>query len=160
MPMMMNPDMPPDLLAAAQATDDAVGDELAALIPPPASPYNAKVLTALARAIAEAAKVMDMDLEPIEYNEPAARLDPEVVRMLAMLAAAAKDYGQPFPVELEAIKGDGELTAITAHLMKLAADDGFRKFLDQPAEAVQIDITAGPAEDAEEFDFASRMARR
>jgi hypothetical protein len=64
---------------------------------------------------------------------------------------------------LEDIKGDRELTAITAHLLKLAKDKGFKEFLDMPADGeVSVEITAGPAdmEVEEEFDFSSRMRPR
>jgi len=164
MPLYTPPaDIPADLAAVAMDSDAVIEDELAGLIPAPDSPYNARVLTALAKAISDAAKVMGLDLEPITYSEPEVRLEPEVVRMLAMLAAAADDYGQPFPVTLEQIKGDRELTAITAHLLKLAKDKGFADFLDMPSEGeVEVEIKAGPAEVevAEDFDFAGRMRPR
>jgi len=166
MPLYTPPsDMPEDLAAVDMDADAVIEDELAQLIPAPDSPYNSKVLTALAKAISSAAQVMGLDLEPITYSEPEVRLEPEVVRMLAMLASAADDYGQPFPVMLEDIKGDRELTAITAHLLKLAKDKGFKEFLDMPADGeVSVEITAGPAdmdmEVEEEFDFSSRMRPR
>jgi len=103
-------------------------------------------------------------LEPESYTEPAARLDPDVVRFLAMYAAAAEDYGQPLPVALDMIRGDRELTAITAHLMKLAKDAKFAAFLDAPADEadteVRIEVRPGEEEVEENFDFASRMRRR
>ena len=164
MPIDYPEDMPRDLIEAAEDTDDAIGAEIAELIPPPASPYNVKVLNALAKAIAAVGKVMGLDLEPESYTEPAARLDPDVVRFLAMYSAAAEDYGQPLPVALDMIRGDRELTAITAHLMKLARDSKFAAFLDAPADEadteVRIEVRPGEEEVEEDFDFASRMRRR
>jgi hypothetical protein len=86
-----------------------------------------------------------------------------MVRFLAMFEQAAEDYGQPLPVALDQIKGDRELTAITAHLMKLAQDSGFSDFLDSPMDEAEVKIEIrGDGEDMEEeeeFDFASRMRR-
>ena len=108
MPLYTPPaDIPADLAAVAMDADAVIEDELAGLIPAPDSPYNARVLTALAKAISDAAKVMGLDLEPITYSEPEVRLEPEVVRMLAMLAAAADDYGQPFQRLLFGQRADG-----------------------------------------------------
>jgi hypothetical protein len=80
-----------------------------------------------------------------------------------MFAQAAEDYGQPFPVALDMIKGDRELTAITAHLMKLAKDAKFAEFLDQPMDEAEVRIEirgdGDDMEEEEEFDFASRMRR-
>jgi hypothetical protein len=84
-----------------------------------------------------------------------------------MMAAAASDYGKPFPVELEDIKGDAELTAITAALTQLAGDKAFAEFLDAPAEPEEVieEETVMPdgevdEEEVEEFDFSKRMRRR
>lgn len=158
----MNSEMPAELARAAADTDAAVADELGALIPPPESPYNVKTLNALASAVADAARVMELDVEPVEYTEPAARLEPELVRMLSMLAAAADDYGQPLPVRLEDIRGDRELTAITAALIRLAKDEDFKRFLDMPADGaeVRVDIEMEEPEAPEGFDFARRMRLR
>ena len=165
MPLFMpDSDIPRDLVDAAADADDAIGSELLDMIPTPSSPYNVKVLDALARAIAAVGKVMGMELEAEKYSEPTTRLDDDVVRFLAMFDAAARDYGKPFPVRLEAIRGDAELTAITAHLMKLARDADFAKFLDSPADdadvRVEVRADVDGEEEEEEFDFASRMRRR
>jgi hypothetical protein len=132
----------------------------------PDKPYSPKVVTALAQAIAAAAKVMGLDLKPAPYKEPVMELEPEVVRFLAMMDAAAKDYGSPLPVSLDAIKGDRELTAITAALMQLAKDRDFKDFLNMPIEEegmeTEVEVKVKPGmgegeEDEEEYDFASRM---
>jgi hypothetical protein len=93
-------------------------------------------------------------------------MDADVARFLAMMATAASDYGKPFPVELEDIKGDSELTAITAALTQLAADKAFAEFLDAPVEEEVIEEEAVimpdgevEEEEEEEFDFAKRMRR-
>jgi len=158
------PSIPDDLRMAAEASDAEVEMMLVDLIPAPDKPYSPKVVTALANAIAAVAKVMGLDLKPEPYTGPVMELDPEVVRFLAMMDAAAKDYGSPLPVALDAVKGDKELTVITAHLMGLAKDREFKDFLNMPIEEdeegmeteVEIKVKPGMEED-EEFDFASRM---
>ena len=158
------PSIPDDLRMAAEASDAEVEMMLVDLIPAPDKPYSPKVVTALANAIAAVAKVMGLDLKPEPYTGPVMELDPEVVRFLAMMDAAAKDYGSPLPVPLDAVKGDKELTVITAHLMGLAKDREFKDFLNMPIEEdeegmeteVEIKVKPGMEED-EEFDFASRM---
>lgn len=159
--------MPADLAAIAEEQDALIGQEMADLVPRPDRPYSAKVYSALTAAIAKAAKVMGLDLTAERYTEDVAEMDADIARFLAMMAAAASDYGKPFPVELEDIKGDAELTAITAALTQLAADKAFAEFLDAPAEpdAVIEEETVMPdgdieEEEVEEFDFSKRMRRR
>lgn len=158
------PSMPDDLRMAAEASDSELEMSLAGLIPTPDKPYSPKVVTALAKAIAAAAKIMGLDLKPEPYNEPVMELEPDMVRFLAMMDAAAKDYGSPLPVSLEMVKGDRELTAITAALMELAKDRDFKDFLNMPIEEeeteTEVEVKVKPGamgEDEEEFDFASRM---
>jgi hypothetical protein len=158
--------MPADLAAIAEQQDDLIGEEMADLVPRPERPYSAKVYSALTKAIAAAAKVMGLDLTPESYSGPVEAMDADVARFLAMMAAAADDYGKPFPVELSDIKGDSELTAITAALLQLSKDKGFAEFLDAPAEAEEVteETTIMPdgeveEEEEEEFDFSKRMRR-
>lgn len=157
------PSIPPDLRAAAEASDEAVGASLAGLLPRPERPYNPKVVTGLAKAIAAAAALMGLDLKPAPYTEPVPELDADMVRFLAMVDAAAKDYGSPLPIPLAEVRGDNELTAITAHLMGLAKDRDFKEFLNMPIEEenteVEVKVKPGRAEveEKEDFDFASRM---
>jgi len=77
-----------------------------------------------------------------------------------MISAAADEYGQPMPVKLEDIKGDRELTALTAAIKRLAADADFQAFLDEEIPDAEPD-TELPDEDEmteeAEFDFAARM---
>jgi hypothetical protein len=77
-----------------------------------------------------------------------------------MASKAAEDFGKPFPVSLEDIKGDNELTSITAHLKMLAADEDFKEFLQGEAEPegaeVEVTVEAGPKDGAEDL-FMSRM---
>jgi hypothetical protein len=156
-------DVPEDLLAAAQETDAAIGDELAALIPPFEKPINIKVMDALAKAVASAAKVMGMDIVPEKYTEPVTEFEPDLVRFLAMLGAAAEDYGKPLPPP-DSLRTEQDITALTAAIMELAKDKGFVEFLDMPAEGedegpeVEVNIEAPmPGGGMEDFDFASRM---
>lgn len=158
--------MPADLAAIAEQQDALIGEEMADLVPRPERPYSAKVYSALTKAIAAAAKVMGLDLTPESYSGPVEAMDADVARFLSMMAAAADDYGRPFPVELSDIKGDAELTAITAALLQLSKDKGFAEFLDAPAEAEEVteETTIMPdgeveEEEEEEFDFAKRMRR-
>ena len=158
--------MPADLAAIAEQQDALIGEEMADLVPRPERPYSAKVYSALTKAIAAAAKVMGLDLTPESYSGPVEAMDADVARFLSMMAAAADDYGRPFPVELSDIKGDAELTAITAALLQLSKDKGFAEFLDAPAEPEEVteETTIMPdgeveEEEDEEFDFAKRMRR-
>lgn len=158
------PSIPEDLRKAAEASDAEVEMMLVDLIPAPDKPYSPKVVTALANAIAAAAKIMGLDLKPEPYAGPVMELDPEVVRFLAMMDAAAKDYGSPLPVSLDQIKGDKELTVIAAHLMGLAKDADFKKFLNMPIEEegmeVEVEEEGGEEmEEEEDFDFSARMRR-
>lgn len=152
------PDMPEDLREASMETDEMVGEELASLIPPFEKPVNIKVMDALAKAVADAAKVMGMDLVVEKYTEPVTELDPDLVRFLAMLGAAAEDYGQPLPPP-DSLRTEQDLTNLTAAIIELTRDKGFSDFLDmeeEPGTEVEIEVkTEGEPE--EEFDFASRM---
>jgi hypothetical protein len=154
-------DMPADLAAIAEQQDTLIGEEMADLVPRPERPYSAKVYTALAKAIAQAAEVMGLDLQAETYSGPVEEMDADIARFLAMMATAAADYGKPFPVELDAIKGDAELTAITAALIELAKDKGFAEFLDAPAGDVVQEEVMTPmgteSMDVEDFDFSARM---
>ena len=158
--------MPADLAAIAEEQDNLIGQEMAGLVPIPARPYRAKVYTALTKAIRKAAEVMGLALTPERYTDDVDEMDADVARFLAMMATAASDYGKPFPVELEEIKGDAELTAITAALTQLAADKAFAEFLDAPVEeeVIEEETVIMPdgeveEEEEEEFDFAKRMRR-
>ena len=159
----MNNDIPEDLLMAANEADAMIGDELASLMPPFEKPINVKVLDALAKATASVAKVMGMDVVPEKYTEPTTELDPDLVRFLAMIEAAATDYGVSLPVPLSEIRDEAGLTSLTAFLTELARDKDFKEFLDMPAPEeegeVEISVEAPMPGGGEEFDFASRMSR-
>lgn len=156
------PKMPDDLRAAAEEADAEIEGALVSLIPAPERPYNPKTVTSLANAIAAVGKVMGIELKPDPYTAPVPELEPEVVRFLAMVDAAAKDYGQPLPVSLDAIRNDNDLMLITSHLMALAKDRDFKDFLNAPIEeevTVEegMDEEDGEETETEEFDFAARM---
>ena len=103
-------------------------------------------------------------------QESVLELEPDLVRFLSMLYAAADDFGKPFPVELSDVRRDADLTAITAHLVGLSKDKEFEAFLDAPADGepegeldVDINIEAPDGEEVEEeadFDFGARMRPR
>tara|TARA_R100001510_G_C7580020_1_gene153361 strand:+ start:167 stop:634 length:468 start_codon:yes stop_codon:yes gene_type:complete len=155
--------MPESLRKETDRTDERIGMEVRDLIPAPDSPYNVKTLNQLAKAVVGVARLMGVEVEAEEYNEPEARIDGDLARFLAMIATAAEDYGQPLPVALEDIKGDRELTAIAAHLMRLSKDKDFEAFLMEPIASVDLSVSASPdgmeMREEETFDFASRMAR-
>ena len=166
MPVNYDPpsDMPRELRDLADRQDERIGEEVSELIPPPESPYNVKTLNQLAKAVEAVARVMGIQVDAEEYNEPQARLDTDLARFLMMIATAADDYGQPLPVRLTELRGDRELTAIAAHLLQLAKDEEFEAFLDQPIEEVDLEVRAAPDSmdfevEEEDFDFASRMGR-
>lgn len=157
------PALPPQFEELAASEDDIVGESLAVVVPVPEKPYSPKVVTALGRAIVQVAKFLGLDLGEGEYTEPVQALDPEMVRFLAVLSQAAEEYGTPLPVSLQDIRGDQELTALTAALMALAGDRDFREFLAQvePDEEAPTEL---PEEEevveVEAFDFAGRMRPR
>lgn len=157
--------LPPEFEELAGQEDEIIGETLMVVVPPPDKPYSKKVLTGLAMAIAEVAGMMGLDLGAGEYDGPTEAMDPEMVRFLAMIGAAAEEYGKPLPVALEDIKGDRELTAITAAIKGLLSDPEFQAFLEQEIPDAEPDTElpdmGGEGEDVEveEFDFAARMRR-
>ena len=159
MPLPGGPAIPQDLLDAAEGQDDIIGESFAEIIPMPDKPYSAKVFNALLTALSAATEVMGI-MTPFEPADgPVDGFGQDEARVLAMLDAASREYGSPFPVALDAIMGDSELTLITAHLMQLAKDEGFAAFLDSeaPEDEVLIEEEVEPAGD---FDFGSRMSTR
>jgi hypothetical protein len=135
MPMKTKmPPMPEELAMATAEADDVMGAELSMAMPKPARPYSPKVATSLAQAVAEIAGLMGAELVPEAYSGAVEALDEDLVRFLAMIEAAAADYGSPLPMTLSELKGDAELTALTAFLMELAKDEGFAAFLNEGAE--------------------------
>jgi hypothetical protein len=107
-----------------------------------------------------------MSVEAEKYSGPVEALDPDMVRFLGMVSAAAEDFGKPLPIRLEEIRDEAALTRITAALRDLAADEDFREFLNGEAEAepmteteVAVEVTAPPVAVEEDFDFAGRMRR-
>lgn len=138
MPLEVMTKLPGELSKAARDSDEMVGMELAAMVPKPDRPYSPKVVKALAetlKAVLEAVGIEGVEVE--EYTGPVAQLEPDDVRFLAMVAAMAQDYGKPIPVELSDIKGDKELTVITAHLKGLANDPRFKAFLEVDQEQAE-----------------------
>jgi len=148
------PAVPPEILAAAKKRDEVFGAALADSVPTPMKPYNAKAVTALAKAISEVARLFGLRIEPKPYTAPLDRLTPDLARVIAMITAAAKEYGQPLPVELKELRGDTELTALTAAISTLAKDTEFRDFLNKstPEEkkaGVEIEVKIGKGDEEE-----------
>jgi metal-dependent amidase/aminoacylase/carboxypeptidase family protein len=152
--------MPRELADLARDRDELVDAELDEMIPTAERPYNVKTLDALARAVQRVAKMFGIEAELEEYTEPSVRLDDDVARFLMMMSTAAEDYGKPFPVQVSELKGDKELTLVTAHLMELAADEDFKRFLEGDDERAEVEIEIrrdGDEMERESFDFGSRM---
>jgi len=136
MPLEVMTKLPSELGTAARDSDEMVGMELAAMVPKPDRPYSPKVVKALAETLASVLQAIGIEgVEVEEYGGPVAQLEPDDVRFLAMIAAMAQDYGKPIPIELSDIRGDRELTVITAHLKGLANDPRFKAFLEVDQEA-------------------------
>ena len=154
-----NMNAPAEIMEVADERDGLIDEQIDGIIPPAETPYNVKVLNALAEAIGSIAKMMGVEVEVESYGEPTTTLDPDVARFLFMIDQAASDYGQPLPVKLSDIKGDAELTTITAHLKKLLSDDGFKDFLmgeDEGDMKVEVEVERGPRDEQEDL-FMSRM---
>lgn len=156
------PKMPDDLAMSTAEADDMMGAELSMAMPKPDRPYSGKVVTNLAKAVAELVGLMGVELVPEPYPGAVEALGEDEVRFLSMLEAAAAEYGQPFPMPLSAIKGDTELTALTAYLVQLAADQGFADFLNEGVDTDAEQEEGGMEEEEEEMPadddfFASRV---
>jgi len=125
---------PAELKKAAMSADDSLEAALMTEIPAPRRPFSGKVMKNLLDAAAKASMVFGAPVKLEISDAPAARLPGEVVRVLAMMEQAAEDYGEPFPVSLKSAVTDEALVAIAAHLLSLARDPGFKKFLqEEPA---------------------------
>ena len=151
--------LPEDLEALAADENAVVGEALFQVVPVPERPYNPKVVTSLGEAVAAVAKLMGLDLGEGSFTGPQEALDQDLIRFLAMMSEAAEQYGAPLPVALADIKGDAELTALTAALLALSTDRDFKDFLVEPVpEGDAIPDLSEEDEDLEEeeFDFASR----
>ena len=163
MPITAVTEIPPDLADAAEDRDLLMDEAAEALIPPARTPYNAKALEALASAVQSIASLMGVEIEVAPYDGPEVQLDPDIQRFLMMMDSAARDYGKPFPVALEELRSDKELTAITAHLMALADDAAFAEYLSAEEEPVEVavDVEVGPVEEVSEEEedafFAGRI---
>jgi hypothetical protein len=157
MPLAMKK-MPEDLAMAAAEADDTLGSELSMAMPKPERPYGPKVATALMQAVSKIASTMGADVAPEAYSGPVAELGEDAARFLAMIEAAAGDYGQPFPIPLSGLKGDAELTTLTAFLTELAKDKEFEAFLSQGIEEEEeVEDEASEPEGDMDSMFRKRM---
>lgn len=157
-------DMPRELADLAADRDAMIDEQLDEMLPDAERPYNVKTLEALAKAVQRVAKLFGIAAELEQYSEPSVRLDDDLARFLLMIEAAADDYGKGFPVKMTELKGDKELTLITAHLMELAADEDFKRFLeadeDEGAGETEVEIEIkrdGDEIEREDYDFGARM---
>jgi hypothetical protein len=158
MPLEVMAKLPSELGTAARDSDEMVGLELAAMVPKPDRPYSPKVVKALAETLASVLRTIGIEgVEVEEYGGPVAQLEPDDVRFLAMIAAMAQDYGKPIPIELSDIRGDRELTVITAHLKGLANDPRFKAFLEVDQEAAGPLAEGMRAESSPEVEVEGMM---
>jgi len=150
MPLM---NMPSELIDAAESQDAVIGEALAETLTPPEKPYSIKAFNALINALNAVTRIMGVEEALEEVTDSVSAWEPDEVRFLSMVEAAAADYGAPLPVALDQIKGDAEITALAAHLMKLSEDEEFLAFLETDVEEEGVE---GDVEE-EEFDFGSRI---
>ena len=134
--------MPAELKKAAMSADDSLEAALMTEIPAPRRPFSGKVMKNLLDAAAKASMVFGAPVKLEISDAPAARLPGEVVRVLAMMEQAAEDYGEPFPVSLKSAVTDEALVAIAAHLLSLARDPGFKKFLQEEPTIPEEEMAA------------------
>ena len=144
--------MPENLKAAAMSADDALEAALLTEIPAPRRPFSGKVMKNLIDAAAKASLAFGAPIKLEISDAPAARLPGEVVRVLAMMEKAAEDYGNPFPVSLKAAVSDEALVAIAAHLLSLARDPDFKKFLAEEPTMPSEEMEAEELQVEEEVD--------
>lgn len=169
MPMMKKKNkskLPPELLIVVEDADQSLGENLSSSIPTPDKPFNAKVISSLAQALTGLTKLMGGAAEFEAYSAPVETVPPDLARFLVMASKAAEDYGQPFPVALEDIQGDRDITAITAHIITLAGDRDFKDWLqeEEEEESVEEEVMDEEEKDSKgaskkEYDFASRVGR-
>ena len=132
MPFDPGPSMPiPDSALAATAADaDAMmGDALSELVPRPMKPYNAKVVDALGKALADVLALVDMAVERDEAS---------LTRVTAALVELARD--DEFKAFLD---GPEEPVSETEVAVEVTA----------PGMQMVEEV------DEEQFDFARRMRR-
>lgn len=148
------------VLVIADQQDEAIEDGLAEAIPLPARPYKSQVVDNLHRALSGVTELMGVEFDPMPAGGPVEKLDGETVRLLAMAAKAAADYGQPMPLEPGEIRGDNELVVLSDFLLSLARDRDFRDFLNQEVEEEVLELKEEKAprnrRDADAL-FMSRM---
>jgi len=154
-------DMPDDLVIVSAESDEAISEGLSDMVPTPERPYSGKTVDALAKAVADVARVMGLDVTPPKYEGKVEALDPDMVRFIAMIDAAAEDYGSPLSVSLPDLTTDAALTRLTVEMQDLAKDAGFAEFLDEPVDEEEVEeideSVEEPDGEDEDFDFAARM---
>lgn len=160
MPMYMTKpkSMPPEMMEVAEEADTVFED----VLPRPEKPYNPKTVTSLAKAVVDlATKMFGMkDMKSESYSGPVESLDPRLAQLLMMVSEAAKDYGNPLPVEPMSLATDADLIAVTSHIAGLSRDPEFKAFLAADAAEEEGGEEMETEEmEAEPFDFAARMRR-
>lgn len=129
----------------------------------PRGNFSKVVMNRLVSAYRKAQELMGFPEDQMypEFAEDVTEFPAEFVRGLAMLAAAAEDYGQPGLIELADIKEDADVARLAATIETLASDTAFADFLQSPLEGGEVEEMAEEVETPEgEEDMEEMFASR
>lgn len=163
MPFMFMPPkagkLPRDLKTVATKSNEKVGKGLAEAIPVPDEPFDRRVYTGFAKALAGVLKRMGLKVEVSSYDKDIREVGPDEARALAMVSAAARDYGEPLPVAMEDLDGDTAMATLAGALTALAGDRDFQDWLkeDEEEEEVEEVEEEEDVDDTADFNFAGRL---
>tara|TARA_R110000824_G_scaffold198789_1_gene382832 strand:+ start:51 stop:509 length:459 start_codon:yes stop_codon:yes gene_type:complete len=148
--------LPPEAAQLAQDQNARMEEGLSEAVTPPERPYAPSVVSGLSKAVAAIVGLMGGDYAAVSYDAPVAELDPELVRFLVMISKAASDYGQPFPVDLDALRTDRDVALLAGFIEAFVTDRDFKDFLEADEPDVEEEV---PMEEEveEDFDFSKRM---
>jgi hypothetical protein len=138
--------LPEKLMKAAKAADDKMGVAMVVALPRPRTPYSANAVRDLQRALAKVVTLFGVDYAPAPPSGPQSELDADTVRMLAMVAKAAEDYGGRV-TPLDRLLSDDSLLMLTGQLEAMSKDAKFSEWLQQDAEEEDMLSEVGEAED-------------
>jgi len=170
MPVPEAPQLPGSVARAAQEADDATDDALGA-----SSPVGDFSVDGLNTVVTELNKLLPKFgiEEPYEdFSEDSQTLPPEFMRMLMMVAAAAKDAAMmDLAKDLERATNDQDMIALAGKLRALSDSADFERFLntnmpeqesaapeEAPAESTPAPPTSGGGISTEDEElFAARV---
>jgi hypothetical protein len=126
----------------------------------PRGNFSKVVMNRLVSAYRKAQELMGFPEDQMypEFEADVTEFPAEFVRGLAMMAAAAEDYGQPGLIELADISEDADVARLAATIESLVSDPDFADFLQSPLEGEEVGEEAEVAEGEEDMEemFASR----